>query len=102
MKVKLRHICMLAFWALTLIASPLSLLCIPDESISFTLSNTSEEEAGETFQAGPDAEILMAPFRLPCFASWKPVRTETPAARPAASNDIVCDVVLPPPEGRLL
>lgn len=102
MKVKLRHICILAFWAVTLIASPVSLLCLPDEDVSFILSNASDEEAGEPFKAGPDVEILFAPLRLPSFASWNPGRAETPAVRPATSKDIVCDVVLPPPEGRLL
>lgn len=102
MKANSLHSCILLFWALTLMASPLSRLCLPDDNAAIALSSACEEEAGELFKPGADPEILMLPFGLPCFDSWSLGRSAPPAFLTAATKDFVCDVVLPPPKGGLL
>lgn len=102
MKVKLLHICVLHFWALSLIASPMAFLFMPDDNVVLTLNNACEEEAGETDLPGPIQEKLIVPQQVPDLCHDTADRSEIPAIRPFAIRDFICDVILPPPEGRLL
>jgi len=101
MKVRLLHVCILFFWALSLVAAPLAVLCLEDEVV-LTLNNSAEEESGESDPIGPLNEKLLTSCQLPEFGSWAATRGETPAIRPEAPADFVSDVVLPPPEGGVL
>ncbi len=102
MKVKLLHICVLHFWALSLIAAPMALLFMPDDNVVLTLNNACEEETGETDLPGPIQEKLIVLIQVPDFCQVTADRSEVPAAHPFVVRDFICDVVLPPPEGRHL
>lgn len=102
MKGRLLYVCILHFWALSLIASPLAMLFMPDE-MALTFNNTAaEEESGESDLPCPIQEKFIVPLQAPDFCLDTADRSEAPANHPFALRDFVSDVVLPPPEGRLV
>ena len=101
MKAKLLHICLLHFWALSLVGSPLIQIFMPDDQATLTFSNTGEEESGETDLPNPFQDKFVVTCLLPDFKPYASARAENPASSSMAPKDFVCEVVVPPPQARV-
>ena len=98
MKSKLLHICLLHFWALSLVGTPVAQFFMPDDQAMLAFNNAGEEESGETDPPTPMQDKFVVPCLLPDLISYASARNDNPASCPMASKDFVCEVVVPPPK----
>ena len=97
-KVKRIYCCILLLWALSLVASPLALLCLPDDNAVLSLSSSGEEEPGEPGVFDSLEEKIVFAGQEPVTPIVLLVRDETPQTRERAYLNHVCEILLPPPE----
>lgn len=90
--------CILLFWALSLVASPLALLYMQDENVVLSLSSSGEEETGEsgTFDTLQEKIIYEDPVHVAAHLAL--VKREAPRSCERLHRNHVCEILLPPPE----
>ncbi len=92
--------CILLFWALSLVASPLALLYLQDEVVVLSLNSSGEEEPGEPGSFDTLQEKMFFSCQEPLAAFMSFDRSESPQSPPWAHHNHVCEILLPPPEGK--
>lgn len=89
---------MVLFWAISLVASPLALLCMQDENVVLSLSSSGEEETGEPGAFDTLQEKIIAEDPVHIAAYLAQVKHEAPQSCERMHPNHVCEILLPPPE----
>lgn len=101
MPAKPVFICLLSFWALSIIGSPVAWLYQSRDNIAISLNN-AEEESGKTVKVDPLEEKLILYGSLGPENDWLTGNRELPFKDQVVASDFFGEIVLPPPECPLL